>query len=245
MPPRKRPGDRLADRLAHLEHRVAAACLRAGRARSEVTLIGVSKEQPEDLVREAIGLGLVDLGENRVQALERRMDTFGEASPELRWHLIGPVQTNKAKAVARRRPSLLHTVDRIALIDALHKELSKVGGHLGALDVLVQVDIDDEPQKAGVAVAELMPLCEHLARTPTLTLRGLMAIPRPLDEVGEPALARTFDKMARLTETIAPLVASRGRPILSMGMSDDFELAIEHGATHIRVGSALFGPRPA
>lgn len=233
----------LADRLADLETRIADACRRAGRLRSDVTLVGVSKEQPEDLVREAIALGLRDLGENRVQALERRMDTFAHTSRDLRWHLIGPVQTNKAKAVAKRPPALLHTIDRVPLIDALHKELSKVGGHL---DVLVQVDIDDEPQKAGVAVTDLVALCEHLAQTPTLTLRGLMAIPRPLDEVGEPALARTFDKMARLTETIAPLVAARAPrpPILSMGMSDDFELAIEHGATHIRVGSALFGPRP-
>lgn len=239
------PPDRLADRLADLERRIASACLRAGRARSEVTLIGVSKEQPEDLVREAIGLGLRDLGENRVQALERRMDTFPEAAlPDLRWHLIGPVQTNKAKALAKRPPALLHTVDRPALVDALEKELAKVGGHL---EVLVQVDVDDEPQKAGVAVADLMPLCERIVASANLTLRGLMAIPRPLDEVGEPALAQTFDKMARLTGSVAPLVASSARsrhPILSMGMSDDFELAIEHGATHIRVGSALFGPRP-
>lgn len=234
--------DPLADRLADLEHRIASACLRAGRARSELTLIGVSKEQPEDLVREAIHLGLRDLGENRVQALERRMDTFAPTSPPIRWHLIGPVQTNKAKLVAKRPPALLHTVDRVPLVDALHKELDKTGAHL---DVLVQVDIDDEPQKAGVAIADLLPLCEHLAKTPTLRLRGLMAIPRPLDEVGESALAHTFDKMARLTGSIAPLVApTNGRPILSMGMSDDFELAIEHGATHIRVGSALFGPRP-
>lgn len=234
--------DPLADRLADLEDRIASACLRAGRARSELTLIGVSKEQPEDLVREAIHLGLRDLGENRVQSLERRMDTFHEAAPDLRWHLIGPVQTNKAKAIAKRPPALLHTVDRPGLVDALAKELTKTGAHL---EVLVQVDIDDEPQKAGVAIAELIPLCEHIAQTPTLALRGLMAIPRPLDEVGESALAHTFDKMARLTASIAPLVAPTfDHPILSMGMSDDFELAIEHGATHIRVGSALFGPRP-
>lgn len=234
--------DPLATRLAAIEARIAAACARAGRARSEVTLIGVSKEQPEDLVREAIHLGLRNLGENRVQALERRMDTFHEAAPDLRWHLIGPVQTNKAKALAKRPPALLLTVDRLALVDALDKELKKTGAHL---DVLVQVDVDDEPQKAGVAIAELIPLCEHIAATPTLTLRGLMAIPRPLDEVGEVALGHTFDRMARLTASIAPLVdPTHGRPILSMGMSDDFELAILHGATHIRVGSALFGPRP-
>lgn len=239
--PPEPPREPLAARLADIEARITAACARAGRARSEVTLIGVSKEQPEDLVRAAIALGLRELGENRVQALQQRMDTFADSAPDLRWHLIGPVQTNKAKAVAKRPPALLHTVDRLSLIDALDKELTKLGAHL---DVLVQVDIDDEPQKAGVAVTDLLPLCERVVATPTLTLRGLMAIPRPLDEVGATALTHTFDRMARLTASIAPLVdRTKGPPILSMGMSDDFELAIEHGATHIRVGSALFGPR--
>lgn len=238
------PAAQLADRLADIEARIAAACAQAGRPRSEVTLIGVSKEQPEDLVREAIALGLRDLGENRVQHLERRMDTFAPTSPPTRWHLIGPVQTNKAKVVAKRLPALLHTVDRLTLVDALDKELEKTGARL---DVLVQVDVDDEPQKAGVAITDLVALCERVAASPHLALRGLMAIPRPLDEVGEPALRRTFDKMARLTASVAPLVDHTDdthAPILSMGMSDDFELAILHGATHVRVGSALFGPRP-
>lgn len=229
----------LADRLRDIEDRIVSACRRAGRDRSEVTLVGVSKEQPEDLVREAITLGMSDLGENRVQALERRLDTFPpEVFDRVRWHLIGPVQTNKAKVLAKRPPALLHTIDRAALVEALDKELAKVDRRL---DVLIQVDVDDEPQKAGVAAADLPALCELVAGTPTLTLRGLMAIPRPLEEVGESTLARTFDTMARLTDAVADLVV--GRPILSLGMSDDFELAIEHGATLIRVGSALFGPR--
>jgi pyridoxal phosphate enzyme (YggS family) len=231
----------LVDRLRDIETRIEEACLRAGRARAEVTLVGVSKEQPEDLVREAIALGLRDLGENRVQALGVRQAAFPEeAYAEVRWHLIGPLQTNKVKLLVKRPPALLHTVDRVALVEVLDKELGKVGARL---EVLVQVNIDDEGQKAGVAVDELHALCERVVASKCLVLRGLMAIPRALDEVGAVALAQTFEAMARHTEDMAPLIT--GRPILSLGMSDDFELAIAHGATHVRVGSALFGPRGA
>lgn len=226
----------LADRLAVIEGRIAAACAAAGRGRAEVTLVGVTKEQPEALVREGLALGLVDLGENRVQALGARQEAF----PEARWHLIGPVQSNKAKIIARRPPALLHTVDRAALVEVLDKELAKAGTRL---EVLIQVDVDDEPQKAGVGVDELDALVERVVATERLVLRGLMAIPRPLEEVGELVLGRTFETMARLTEKVAPAVTT-GRPILSMGMSDDFELAIAFAATHVRIGSALFGPRP-
>lgn len=226
----------LAQRLSAIEARIVAACAAAGRDRREVTLVGVSKEQPEALVREAVALGVTALGENRVQSyLARR-----ELGLAVDWHLIGPLQTNKAKLVAREPPALLHTVDRPELVDALDKELAKTGARL---DVLIQVDVDEEPQKAGVSVERLPALVAHVTASRALTLRGLMAIPRPLDEVGQRALTGSFERMAQLTNSVADAIA--GRPILSLGMSDDFELAIAAGATHVRVGSALFGPRGA
>lgn len=227
---------RLADRLDLIEGRIADACRVAGRPRASVTLIGVSKEQPEALVHEAAALGVTDLGENRVQAWLARQALGIDA---VRWHLIGPVQTNKAKLVAKAPPALLHTVDRVALIEALDKECEKAQTRM---DVLIQVDIDEEPQKAGVAVADLKGLAERVVASRCLDLRGLMAIPRPVDEVGEVVLGQSFEAMRRLADELELLVAAA--PILSLGMSDDFELAIRCGATHIRVGSALFGERP-
>jgi len=226
----------LAQRLAHIEGRIADACRSAGRPRESVTLIGVSKEQPEVLVREAAMLGVTDLGENRVQAWLTRQ---AAGIVGVRWHLIGPVQTNKAKLVAKVPPALLHTIDRVSLVEALDKECEKAGTQL---DVLIQVDIDEEPQKAGVAVGDLNALVARVVASRCLTLRGLMAIPRPLDEVGEVVLGRSFEAMRRLADEVEPVIGRAA--ILSLGMSDDFELAIRCGATHVRVGSALFGERP-
>jgi hypothetical protein len=224
------------ERLAHIQGRIAKAAAAARRDPAEVTLIAVSKEQPEELVREAYALGVRDFGENRVQALIKRM---GLGLEGVRWHLIGPVQTNKAKELARHPPTLLHTVDRPALVDALEAAFSKVGMRLPCL---VQVNIDAEPQKAGVSAEGLAALIDAVEAAPHLELRGLMAIPRPLDEVGPAALSSSFEAMANLLGMVRARIGQTAT--LSLGMSDDFELAIAAGATHVRVGSALFGERP-
>ncbi len=217
------------EQLEAITSRIAAACQRSERSPRDVTLIAVSKEQPDDAVREFYDLGVRDFGENKVQSLSARV-ALGLAG--VRWHQIGPLQTNKAKDIARlsSHDLTLHTIDRVELVAALAKRLER------SLPCLVQVDIDREPQKAGVLPEAIDALVDAIAACGRLELRGLMAIPRPVAEVGEAALRRSFDAMRELGQRL-------GTTILSMGMSDDFELAIEHGSTHVRVGTALFGPR--
>jgi len=225
-----------AARLDLIEARIVAACAAAGRARAEVSLVAVSKEQPDDAVRAFHALGVRDFGENKVQALLARAERLADLA-DVRWHLIGALQTNKAKDLARAPLAMLHTVDRPELVTALGKRLDATR----PLPCLIQVNIDREPQKAGVLPEALDPLVELVLATQCLALAGLMAIPRPLDESGVAELAASFEAMRVLGERVADRI---GRAcVLSMGMSDDFELAIAHGSTCVRVGSSLFGPR--
>lgn len=232
-------------RLTEIERRIATACASAGRARDEVTLVAVSKLQSDAAIETLYRLGVRDFGENKVQALASRVARLGHLE-EVRWHAIGPLQSNKAKDLARmmagtggRTPALLHTVDRISLVAALERRLDVAT----PLDCLIQVNIDGEPQKAGVSPEELDALADAVTASLVLELRGLMAIPRPASEAGTEALARSFEAMRQLTARLRDRIV--GEPVLSLGMSGDFELAIAHGATHVRIGSALFGPRPA
>jgi pyridoxal phosphate enzyme (YggS family) len=231
--PTEDPAAGFAVRLAAIEEAIAAACAASGRPRAAVRLLAVSKEQPDAAVRALHALGQRDFGENRIQALRQRVEAFA-AEPPLSWHLIGPVQTNKAKDIAQLRPALVHTVDRPALVDALAARWQ----HDTPLDVCVQVNMDAEPQKAGCEPAALGALVDHISATPALRLRGLMAIPAP---AGDASLRRAFAGLRVLGERIADRIA--GPVELSMGMSDDFPLAIAEGATIIRVGTGLFGPR--
>ena len=222
----------LSDRYKSVQERVAEAARSAGRAADDVTLIAVSKRQPDVLLIELAALGHRDFGENLIQSWRGRLEL--PDLKDIRWHLIGPVQTNKVKFIARSPPACLHTVDRTSLIDAL-------GGRLSSdapLDVLLQVNVDREPQKAGCLPEHLSELADRLCETPGVRLRGLMAIPKPLDS-GPPRSA--FSNLRELSEAIAD--RTPGAPLLSMGMSGDFEAAIAEGSTHVRVGTALFGAR--
>ena len=230
------------EQLAAIEERLDAACAAAGRARAAVTLVAVSKEHPDAAVRAFHALGVRDFGENKVQAWRARLESCADLEG-LRWHVIGPLQTNKAKDIARGRPALVHTIDRSALADALAARAD--AAH--PIPCLIQVNVDAEPQKAGVAPPDLDALVDHLAALPGLTLRGLMTIPRPLEDAGESATRAAFARLRTLSERIADRIGdpiTGGSPILSMGMSDDFALAIAEGATLVRVGTALFGARP-
>jgi len=222
----------LADRYAEIQQRIADAARTAGRAASDVTLVAVSKRQPPELVIELAAMGHRDFGENQVQAWRSRLELDELAS--IQWHLIGPVQTNKVKFIARTPPACLHTVDRPVLIEALGGRLSPEA----CLDVLIQVNIDREPQKSGCLPEGLDALADAACSTPGLKLRGLMAIPRPPQ--GAPP-AQAFERMRSLLESIADRI--EGPSTLSMGMSGDFETAIAHGSTVVRVGTALFGAR--
>jgi pyridoxal phosphate enzyme (YggS family) len=207
---------------------VARACRRAGRSPDDVLLVAVSKTVEAERIRLALAAGIPALGENRVQEAREKIETLGHPVP---WHLIGSLQTNKAKEAARLF-DWIQSVDRVELA----RELSRRAHALDrTLDILLQVNLGEEPQKAGVAPAELKALLDATAGLESLRIRGLMAIP-PAVETAE--AARPFFR--RLRE----LRDGAGLEHLSMGMSGDFEVAIEEGATLVRVGTAIFGPRP-
>lgn len=232
---------RVAERHAAVEAQMVEACGRAGRARDEVTLVAVSKTHPDAAVAALARLGVRVFGENKVQAFVARRLAF----PELELHLIGPLQTNKAKDVVKAPPALLHTVDRAAVVDALAARMtaSGAGASLQPLRCLVQVDVDGEATKSGVAPDELDALVDKVVSQPGLCFRGLMCIPRPSEDVGEVATRAAFARLRALLEAVADRVQGGRAGELSMGMSDDFAWAIEEGATLVRVGTALFGER--
>ena len=215
--------------LHAVRQRLAEAALRHGRAAADVTLVAVSKTHPARLVQAALGAGQIDFGENRVQEAAAKFPALRAAHPALRLHLIGPLQTNKARD-AVRLADVIETLDRPRLADAVEDAFAREGR---APALLVQVNVGDEPQKAGVLRAEADAFVEACQRRFGPALRGLMCIP-PAE--GDPAPHFAW---------LAAAAARHGLPWVSMGMSGDFEAAIAHGATHVRVGSAIFGARPA
>ncbi|MFC5491188.1 YggS family pyridoxal phosphate-dependent enzyme [Dokdonella soli] len=213
-------------------HRVAAARHSAGRL-DEVTLLAVSKTQPVAAIRAVAALGQRVFGENYVQeALAKQREL---ADPTLEWHLIGPLQSNKCREVAEHF-DWLQSLDRTKLIEPLSRHRATASA---PLNVLIQVNIDDEDSKSGCTPAQVTALADEITAAPNLRLRGLMAIPAPA-----PDLERRRNAFCRMRALFDELCASRvGIDTLSMGMSDDFELAIAEGATMVRVGTALFGAR--
>lgn len=220
----------LAARLSAIDERIADAARAAGRDAGEITRIVVTKFHPASLVRELYDLGVRDVGENRQQELTVKTDEL--RLDGLRWHFIGQAQTKKAGAI-RRGADAVHSVDRARLADALHR----VAGDSDVLDVLVQINLTDDPGRGGVVPAEAERLAAHIMTLPSLRLRGVMGV-APLDE--EPAAA--FARLRALADVIRA-VASNATWI-SAGMTDDFVAAIDAGATHLRIGSAITGPRP-
>lgn len=213
------------ERLEQVEERIERAAARAGRRREEITLIAVTKTFPAAAIREAYEAGLRDFGENYVQEFEaKRPEVAGLAGA--RFHLIGHLQSNKARRAAELFDSI-QTVDTVKLARRLHE-------HAQQLDVMIEVRLSEEATKSGVEPERLGELVAAVRGMEHLNLRGLMTMPPWFED---PERARPY--FARLRE----LAARFSLPCLSMGMSDDFEVAIEEGATHIRVGTALFGPR--
>lgn len=222
--------------LVRVRERIAAAAERAGRKGEEITLMGVSKTHPAEAIREAYAAGLRNFGENRVQEWEAKhielMDLNG------RWHLIGHLQSNKAARAAR----LFHSVDSVddfKLAQRLDRERAELGPS-EKLRVLIEVHIAREETKSGAEEEDVPELMEKIAELPKLELAGLMCIPPFAERAAE---ARPYFR--RLRELRDGLEKRMGRklPVLSMGMSHDFEVAIEEGATEVRVGTAIFGER--
>jgi pyridoxal phosphate enzyme (YggS family) len=220
--------------LGPIRERIAQAAARAGRDPLAVAIVAVTKTQPLSAVREALEAGLHDVGENRVQEAVSRMDAWD--GPEVRWHLIGHLQRNKAKLAAGRF-ALIHSLDSEPLAVALDKAASARGA---VQDVLVQVNVAGEEQKSGVEPAAAGELCAAVVAQGSLRLRGLMTM-APFS--GDAAVQRaTFRGLRELSETLRPRFAN-GPWHLSMGMSNDFEVAVEEGATLLRLGTVLYGER--
>ena len=219
----------LPERLAEVRERIAAACARSGRRPGDVTLIGVTKTHPAALVEAAWRAGLAIVGENRVQEALGKSRELSDLPPPPEgpeWHLIGPLQSNKVR-VALDLFRAIHSIDRPKIAKAIAEEMTKQGK---TLQLFVQVNTGEEPQKAGVTPGEadaFIALCRGL----DLPVEGLMCIP-PADLDPAPHF-----------RLLAQIAARNGLSRLSMGMSDDFETAIACGATSVRVGSALFGSR--
>lgn len=221
--------------LAAIQERITRAASRVGRPPRSVRLVAVSKGQPTAALQRGVGAGCHDLGENYVQELVEKMDAL--AGAEVRWHLIGPLQRNKARHVAGRI-AMLHTLDSVPLCHELEKRCAAAGV---TLDVLCQVNLAQEPQKHGVGAPELSPLLNAVAACAHLRVRGLMTIPPFFDE---PERARPlFRALRELRDEVARDQPGLTLDELSMGMSGDFEVAIEEGATLVRVGTAIFGER--
>ena len=228
------PNQSIRARLASLNERIQRACNNSGRDRQDVTLIGVSKTKPAEDVAEAHRLGLTNFGENYLQEAVRKIDELQELNAQ--WHYIGAIQSNKTNDVAKHF-DWVHTVDRVKIGQRLNSQCPE--GKI--LQVLVQVNIDADPKKSGCPASQTPALVEELMRLPCLEVRGLMAI---LSQSSDPRAS--YESVAQLHRDIrSGLLPERQQmwDTLSMGMTGDMEHAIAAGATHIRIGTALFGGR--
>lgn len=225
----------VADGLAHVRLRIERAASAAGRSPAEVKLIAVSKTKSADAIREAYAAGQRAFGENYAQELAVKAEALADL-PDLEWHFIGHLQTNKAK-VAARFAHVVHTVDSAALARELAKRAAR--DRALPLDVLIEVNVGRELQKAGASPSEIEEVMNAVRAAPSLVLRGLMVMP----PAGDPSAARqTFETLALLRKLHGGVAVL---PELSMGMSDDLEIAVACGASYVRVGRAIFGERAA
>jgi pyridoxal phosphate enzyme (YggS family) len=227
--------ERVGDRVARVLERIDKAAARSGRSPAAVRLVAVSKTQPPERVAEAYEAGLRVFGENYVQEAEEKVGAF----PDAEWHLIGKLQGNKVrKAVSLFR--WIQAVDSTSLLAAVSRRCVEAGK---TLPVLVEVNLAGEGSKAGISPEELPALLSAAAGLPGVRIKGLMAIP-PMTE--DPEESRPyFSRLREILERFScPGTAGEGMTELSMGMSNDFEVAIEEGATMVRVGTAIFGSRP-
>jgi pyridoxal phosphate enzyme (YggS family) len=222
----------IADRWRDVHARVSAACERAGRPATDVTIVAVSKTHPAAAVREALAAGATDFGENYAQELATKAAELATSAP--RWHFIGRLQRNKAKLVAGR-VALVHAVDTVELADELARRAAGV-----LQPILLSINVGGEATKGGVTAGDAPAIAHALAAVSGTSLDGLMTMPPPSDdpEASRPHFTALRALRDRLRDDLG-----RAFPILSMGMSHDFEVAIACGATHVRIGTAIFGHR--
>lgn len=207
------------------------AAERVGRSPDEVTIVAVTKTFPVERVREAMGLGMRLFGENRIQEAIPKIDAIG--TQEATWHLIGHLQTNKARFVAGRF-AMVQSIDSVTVVDALDRRLEQ------PLDVLLEVNVAGEQQKTGALEPDVLAIVEAIERSPNLRLQGFMTIAPIADDPN--SVRDVFRRLRVIREETASRLA-RTLPVLSMGMTDDYAVAVEEGSTMLRLGRALFGPR--
>ncbi len=217
----------IAGRLQATQSRIESACRRAGRSPEDVTLVAVSKGFPPDAVREAAAAGVRHMGENRVQEAEEKRPALTGLPPDVVWHMIGHLQTNKVKT-ALNLFDIIQSVDSLHLAEAISKRAP------GRVPVFLEVNVAAEPSKYGFTLDELPGAFKAIAVLPNLDVRGLMTV-APLAERAE-EVRPVFHRLRQEADAL-------GLRELSMGMTDDFEIAIEEGATHVRIGRAIFGQR--
>jgi pyridoxal phosphate enzyme (YggS family) len=228
----------IRDSLSRVQDRIAAAAHRAGRRSEEITLIGVSKTHPAEAIRAAYAAGLRHFGENRVQEWEGKRGAVGDLNAT--WHLVGHLQSNKAARAA----GLFHSVDSVddfGLAQRLERARADATGSQ-KLRVLLEVRVEEEESKSGAKIEEAGALGENVSRLSHIELAGLMCIPPFLEDAEK--VRPYFRRLREARDSLARKIG-RKLPVLSMGMSHDFEVAIEEGATELRVGTAIFGSRPA
>ncbi|MDX1906500.1 MAG: YggS family pyridoxal phosphate-dependent enzyme [Bacteroidia bacterium] len=224
----------VAIHLAEVRTRIRQAAIHAGRDPESVRLVAVSKTKPVDMIREALEAGQTDFGENRVQEMQAKYPEL----PEVRWHLIGTLQTNKVKYIAPY-VHLIHSVDSTRLLAEIDRQAGKVGR---TLDCLLQLHISDEATKSGMDETEAAQIVEQIDLYPHIRIRGLMGMAALTDDR---ALIRQQFRSLRIASGVLSAVSHPRVEMqeLSMGMSGDFDIAIEEGATLVRIGSAVFGGR--
>lgn len=222
----------LADNLKNVSEKIAAHAGRVGRDPGAITIVAVTKTFPVPVIREAMALGLRVFGENRVQEALPKIDEIGTADAS--WHLIGHLQSNKVKFVEGRF-AMVESIDSAGIVQALGHRLHQ------ALDVLIEVNVGEEPQKTGALPDDLPAIARSIQEFPPLRLHGLMTI-APM--VPDPEAARPVFRRLRELRDDASNRLGLALPVLSMGMTEDYPVAVEEGATMLRLGRALFGPRP-
>ncbi len=235
----------VTENYAKIEERVEAACKRAGRERKSVTVIAVSKTKPDEMVVELAGAGVKDFGENKPQELKRKhdgilstQDADGNITTPLKWHMIGNLQTNKVKMVVGRA-CLIHSVQSIHLAQAISDQARKSGL---IVPILIEINIADEETKYGANASETEALVRSAAALPGLKVMGLMAIAPPVEDPEDNR--KYFRRLREMRDELrSKNIENAPMTELSMGMTGDFEVAVEEGATYIRVGTAIFGER--
>ena len=227
----------IVENLAEVEARIQAACDRAGRKRADVTLIAVSKTQPDSVIMQAYAAGARVFGENKVQELSEK---FQHLPQDIHWHMIGHLQTNKVKSVVGRA-ELIHSVDSVKLAEAIEKEASKKDI---VVNILIEVNVAGEESKFGLKVTEVIPIIEKISAFSHVKVCGLMTIAPFVDNSEENRAI--FANLRELSVDIEDKnIDNVNMTVLSMGMTNDYEVAIEEGATMVRVGTGIFGARMA